>query len=580
MSRRDVYIDFYLLCYNLLLYNEIATDGEVLGKQEAIKEKGLMFFRFQLIVLVGVSLCAAALVIMAGGCSKEYHKADADKEVYKIIGSKWQEGFGQKVNYTISDVPASPNDIQIEKAVPPSRTISLAQAAAMATAHNREYQRQKEELYLSALDLTLVRHDFATKWLGTFDGTYTRYTDDNTLEKDETLKYEGELGFKQLLADGAQISASIAYDWLRYLTGDPRASIGSVLSATLTQPLLRGSGRKVVQEKLTQTERETLYQIRAFNRYRKTFVASIVNDYYRVLQRRDEVTNAENDYKRRLESKERLDMEADAGIRPPFEADQAEQEVLGAKDGYVRAQQTYKQQLDEFKIRLALPTDANVVLDQNELKALEKIGISEPEYMLDTAIETALIRRLDLATSMDRIDDALRKVMVAADGLGPELDFVGSLKVGSTPETDYSRLQFHHGTYSFGLSADLPFDRKAERNAYRKALIGLQRQRREYEDFTDTVKLQVRQAYRQLEEAAERYRIQKNNLELAEKRVESTTLLLEAGRLTTRDVLESQDALLEAQNNVTDALVAHSIAKLNFFQDTGILQVRPDGMWR
>ncbi|GAG14795.1 unnamed protein product, partial [marine sediment metagenome] len=256
---------------------------------------------------------------------------------------------------------------------------------------------RKKNFYLSALDLTLVRHDFATKWFGTFDSTYTRYTDDNTLEKDETLKYESELGFKQLLADGAQISASIAYDWLRYLTGDPRASIGSVLSATLTQPLLRGSGRKVVQEKLTQTERETLYQIRAFNRFRKTFVASIVNDYYRVLQRRDEVTNAENDYKRRLESKERLDMEADAGIRPPFEADQAEQEVLGAKDGYVRAQQTYKQQLDEFKIRLALPTDANVVLDQNELKALEKIGISEPEYMLDTAIETALIRRLDLA---------------------------------------------------------------------------------------------------------------------------------------------------------------------------------------
>jgi outer membrane protein TolC len=552
----------------------------VLGKQEVIREKGFMFFRFRLIVLVGISVCTTALVIMAGGCSREYHKADADKEVYKIIDSKWQEGFGQKVNYTISDVPASPNDIQIEKAVPPSRTISLAHAAAMATAHNREYQRQKEELYFSALDLTLVRHDFATKWLGTFDGKYTRFTNDTTLERDETLKYEGELGFKQLLADGAQISASIAYDWLRYLTGDPRASIGSVLSATLVQPLLRGSGRKVVQEKLTQTERETLYQIRAFNRYRKTFVTSIVNDYYRVLQRKDEVTNAENNYKRRFESKERLDMEAAAGIRPPFEADQAEQEVLRARDGYVRAQQTYKQRLDEFKIRLALPTDANIVLDQNELKALEKIGISEPEYTLDTAIETALIRRLDLATSMDRIDDALRKVIVAADGLGPELDFVGSLEVGSKPETDYSRLQFQHGTYSFGLSADLPFDRKAERNAYRKALIGLQQQRREYEDFTDTVKLQVRQAYRQLEEAAERYNIQKNNLELAQKRVGSTSMLLEAGRATTRDLLESQDALLEAQNNVTDALVAHSIAKLNFFRDIGILQVKPDGMWQ
>jgi outer membrane protein TolC len=226
-----------------------------------------------------------------------------------------------------------------------------------------------------------------------------------------------------------------------------------------------------------------------------------------------------------------------------------------------------------------LPTDANVELDQNELKALEKVGISQPDYTADIAIETALLQRLDLATSMDKIDDTLRKVMVAADGLGPELDLVGGLEVGSTPPKDYSRLQFHHGTYSFGLSADLPLDRKAERNVYRQALIALEQQQRQYENDTDTVKLEVRQAYRELEQAAESYRIQRNSLDLAQMRVESTTLLLEAGRSTTRDLLEAQDALLQAQNNLTAALVSHAIAKLSFFRDVGILQVRPDGMW-
>ncbi len=551
----------------------------MLDTQEVIKEKGCMF-RFHLTVRGRVSVCAVVLITMVSGCSPQYHKADADKEVYKIIDSKWQEHFGQKANYMISDVPASPNDIQIEKGVPPSHTISLAQAAAMATAHNREYQRQKEELYLRALDLTLNRHDFATKWFGTFDGTYTRYTNDATLKKEKTLKYEGELGFNQLLADGAQISTSIAYDWLRYLTGDPRASIGSVLSGTLTQPLLRGSGRKVVQEKLTQAERETLYQIRAFNRYRKTFVVSIVNAYYRVLQQRDAVTNAQSNYKRVEESKQWLAMLAEAGQTPPFEVDQAEQRVLTARDSLVREQQSYKQRLDEFKILLALPTDANIELDQNELKALEQIGVSEPDYTLDAAIETALLQRLDLATSMDKIDDALRKVMVAADGLGPQLDLVGSLEVGSTPPTDYSRLQFHRGTYSFGLNADLPFDRKAERNAYRRTLIELLRQKRDYEDFTDNVKLQVRQAYRQVNEAVERHRIQKNSLELAEKRVESYSLLLEAGRLSARDLLDAQNDLLQAQNLLTAALVDHAIAKLNFFTNIDVLQVKPDGMWQ
>ena len=66
---------------------------------------------------------------------------------------------------------------------------------------------------------------------------------------------------------------------------------------------------------------------------------------------------------------------------------------------------------------------------------------------------------------------------------------------------------------------------------------------------------------------------------IAERRVDSTAMFLKTGRAQTRDLLESQGALLEAQNELTDALVAHTIAKLNFFRDIGVLQVRPDGMW-
>jgi outer membrane protein TolC len=140
-------------------------------------------------------------------------------------------------------------------------------------------------------------------------------------------------------------------------------------------------------------------------------------------------------------------------------------------------------------------------------------------------------------------------------------------------------LQFHKGTYGLGLEVDLPLDRKAQRNAYRRALITLEQVQRQYDNYMDQVKLDVRQAYRQLREAAELYQVRKNSLELAQRRVESTTLLLDAGRAKTRDLLESQDALLRAQNDITGALVAHVVAKLNFFQDVGILQVRPDGMW-
>jgi hypothetical protein len=46
-----------------------------------------------------------------------------------------------------------------------------------------------------------------------------------------------------------------------------------------------------------------------------------------------------------------------------------------------------------------------------------------------------------------------------------------------------------------------------------------------------------------------------------------------------RLLLDSEDALVRAQNDVLGALVDHLIAKLSFFRDVGVLQVRPDGMW-
>jgi outer membrane protein TolC len=122
-------------------------------------------------------------------------------------------------------------------------------------------------------------------------------------------------------------------------------------------------------------------------------------------------------------------------------------------------------------------------------------------------------------------------------------------------------------------------DRKAERNEYRKALISLEQQQRQNELDTDRIELDVRQALRSLKAEAERYRIQKMALDLAQRRLETQKLMLEIGQSNVRLLLESEGALLEAQNDVTSALVAHAIAKLGFFRDIGILQVRPDGMW-
>ena len=206
----------------------------------------------------------------------------------------------------------------------------------------------------------------------------------------------------------------------------------------------------------------------------------------------------------------------------------------------------------------------------NELNLLADIGVSKPDYSAEEAIELALEDRLDLANVRDGLDDSERRLILAAEGLGPQVDFIATANVDSTPETELTRLRFHDGVYTAGISADLGLDQKSERNNYREALITVQRQQRDYDEQIDRVKLQVRDSYRNLIQTAESYRIQKIGMELAQKRVEVEKLSLQYGRGTVRLLLDSEDALVQAQDDVIGALVDHMIAKLSFFRDVGI----------
>jgi outer membrane protein TolC len=525
------------------------------------------------------------MVIFLSGCSAKYYKKEADREVYGIIDSKWEDAYGVRTNYEV-------NDLDNQSSAPTSRpvfkhkeTITLLRAVGIAIQSNRDYQTQKENLYLTALALTLERHKYVPQLSNLFEGDFTRFQTQTTVNKvvrktnERQLNQSGNVGVDWLLADGGRISANIASDWMRFLTGDPRESLASLLTGSIDQPLLRGAGRWIVQENLTQAERSTLYQIRSFNRYRKTFLVSVVSDYYRVLQAENAVENAKNNYDMLILTAERVGALYDAGRLPQLQVDQAEQDKLSAWDNLIRSQETYENQIDAFKLKLGISVDAEIQLDREDLAALEKKGTFKPSYTLKEAVEVASSNRLDLANLKDGVEDSERKVNVAENAFLPDFNLVAGMNVSSPEKMRYGSIEFNGGTYNAGYRLNLPLERKAERNAYRQALISQLRQERNYEQGIDQIVLEVRTSYRFLEETAKVYEIQQKSLDLANKRVESTTMLLDAGRAITRDLLESQSALLSAQNAKTSALVSHTIAMLAFFRDIEMLQVQPDGYW-
>jgi len=547
-----------------------------------------------------LSVCVFGASAVLTGCKATYYRDDADREVYRLLASKHKRILGRPMHFTI-DPPPEEALAQVMRGHDPAGTaataadldmaaaergkglpeaaglvqLTLRDVLGLATGHSRSFQREKEDLYLAILGLTGERFRWRPQWASGLDAQATDGPDA------DTVGAGGDLNVSQLLACGGQFTLGLATDVLRRSTGDPRHTAASILTAELIQPLWRGAGRLVARENLTQAERNAVYAVRSFARTRKSFAVDVTSRYYRVLQQRDAVTNQWSNYQRIQQS--RRDTEAVAelvGERSRLEVDQARQEELRAEANWVRAVYQYREQLDQFKIFLGLPVNAPVTLDPGEVERLRGVGLRPVAISSDRATSIAVRRRLDLLTTYDQVVDAERAVALARNGLAPDAQLRLAANVPSKPDTHAARLEFPQGTYTAGLDIDLPLQRKDERNAYREALVALDRARRSADEQRDEVTFAVRQNWRALKEAERNHRIQAASVVLAERRVAGARELLRLGEATARDLLEANEALVNAQNALTRTLIDHTLARLALWRDTELLRVGEDGVWQ
>ena len=104
-------------------------------------------------------------------------------------------------------------------------------------------------------------------------------------------------------------------------------------------PLLRGAGRHIVTEPLTQAERDVIYEMWDFERYKRTFAVDIAQQYYNVLRQMDSLTNSENNYRSAVQSARWSRRQADAGRITEIEVDQAVQRELSSRNSWISAQE-------------------------------------------------------------------------------------------------------------------------------------------------------------------------------------------------------------------------------------------------
>jgi len=521
------------------------------------------------------------VALILSGCSTSHHRRSADKEVYRIIEQAENRIFGRTNDFTIDTSYSSrkPKDITATELIDDRlqtnrRLLTLEGALELAATRSRTYQAEKERLYLTALTLTGARYQFTPQF---FANSQARYARDAAGEQTGTVN--SQVGVDQLVRSGGRLGVSMANDILRYYTGDPRRSVISTLSVNLVQPLLRGFGRNnAAVESLTQAERNVVYAVRNYSFFQDEFALEIVSDYFALLAQKDTIRNRYTNYLNLGLSTKRL--EARAKDREALvDVDRARQEELSSKNTYVNALASYRTSLDQFKIKLGLTLGEQILLEDQALKDLEQIGMIDVTLDPQEAYSIAVKKQLTILNAIDAFEDSKRKVRVAADRLKADLNLIADASLASDEPTDYTTFDPDKIRAGVGLQLDLPLDRLNERNDYRSTLISFESQLRNLTLTLDQLRDSIARGLRTVAQRRQNFEIQSNALVLANRRVASTALLLEAGRVEVRELLDAIDSQIQVQNQLTVSRVDYHLSRLQLMLDIGALNKELPQFW-
>lgn len=291
--------------------------------------------------------------------------------------------------------------------------LNLAETVRVARKHSREYQTELEDLYLSALDVTFERFRFDTQFfLGnttneTLDGQFRSGKNDSS-----TLNSTTSADLKKLTATGGELAIGLANSLVWQFSGKNSDTLGSTLDFTLMQPLLRFGGRARVLERLTQSERTLVANVRQMEQFRQGFYVQIVagrnsgqgpvrrgdvgqgglgliaglpsgrsgaapvGGFIGLLQEQQQIRNRVANLTALRDSYMLLEALFEAGRLPNrLQVDQTRQAYFNAQSNLLTTQAGYASRIDSFKMSLGLPPSLPIdVKDQ----LIDQFNLIEP----------------------------------------------------------------------------------------------------------------------------------------------------------------------------------------------------------
>lgn len=245
---------------------------------------------------------------------------------------------------------------------------------------------------------------------------------------------------------------------------------------------------------------------------------------------------------------------------------------VSPKIEWIRAQvaaRTAQQRLDLARIQLAkdrfaLARVIGFPVEQEIELTTHLSYLAAPDATLDEELARAYDRRSDLKAAVEAsraADSSLRS---------SEARRLPTVKVGASYGAGGITANHLYDDFNVGGSVQIPlFTGGAITADVHEAATLAARRRAERDDLRNRVSFDVRSAWLDLEGAEQSVSVATQNLELAKEGLKEAHDRFDVGLSNSLDLVEGQEAQVEAQDNYISSLYAHNLAKLMLIRATG-----------
>ena len=180
------------------------------------------------------------------------------------------------------------------------------------------------------------------------------------------------------------------------------------------------------------------------------------------------------------------------------------------------------------------------------------------------ALEKAMANRADLqaAQAQVRAAEIARKAVLAEryPSAGISTDYGD---IGTNPSQS-------HGTFTFAGTVNFPiFQGTRVKGDLLQADAALQQRKAELEDLRGRVDYDIRNAYIDLQSAADQISVAKSNVDLAQESLTQARDRFAAGVADTVEVTQAQESVATANNDYINAVYSHNLAKVTLARAIG-----------